>query len=154
MLCSKLGGMRSIAALLALFAATAAYAQDSAPKELTPRQQAFRRIYQELVEINTTNSVGDTVRSAEAMAAELKNGGLPAADVQVISSSSRKGDMVARLRGTGARKPMLLIAHMDVVEAKREDWDFDPFKLQEIGGTSAAAAPSTTRQWLRSLSPT
>jgi acetylornithine deacetylase/succinyl-diaminopimelate desuccinylase-like protein len=52
----------------------------------------------------------------------------------VISSGPRKGDMVARLRGTGARKPMLLIAHLDVVEAKREDWDFDPFMLQETDG--------------------
>jgi len=52
----------------------------------------------------------------------------------VLSSGPRKGNMVARLRGTGARRPLLLIAHMDVVEARREDWDFDPFKLQEIDG--------------------
>jgi acetylornithine deacetylase/succinyl-diaminopimelate desuccinylase-like protein len=102
--------------------------------ELTPEQRAFREIYQELVEINTTDSVGDTVRSAEAMAARLRAGGIPAADIRVISSGPRKGNMVARLRGTGARKPILLIAHMDVVEARREDWAFDPFKLQEVGG--------------------
>jgi acetylornithine deacetylase/succinyl-diaminopimelate desuccinylase-like protein len=68
------------------------------------------------------------------MAARLKAGGLPATDVQVISTGPRKGNLVARLRGTGARRPILLIAHLDVVEAKREDWDFDPFKLQEVNG--------------------
>jgi acetylornithine deacetylase/succinyl-diaminopimelate desuccinylase-like protein len=114
--------------------AAVALSTTACAQELTPKQKEFRRIYQELVEINTTNSAGDTVRAAEAMAAELKAGGLPAADVQVISSSPRKGDMVARLRGTGAKKPMLLIAHIDVVEAKREDWNFDPFKLQEVDG--------------------
>ncbi|SRR5258708_4939779 len=99
-----------------------------------PDQQLFREIYKELVEINTTESAGDTVRAAEAMAARLRAGGLPAGDVQVLSSSPRKGNLVARLRGTGAKRPLLLIAHIDAVEAKREDWDFDPFVLQETGG--------------------
>jgi acetylornithine deacetylase/succinyl-diaminopimelate desuccinylase-like protein len=54
--------------------------------------------------------------------------------VRVLSSAPRKGNLVARLRGTGARKPILLLAHLDVVEAKREDWAFDPFKLQEVDG--------------------
>jgi acetylornithine deacetylase/succinyl-diaminopimelate desuccinylase-like protein len=102
--------------------------------EPTPQQRAFREIYQELVEINTTDSVGDTAKAAEAIAARLKTGGLPAADVQVISTGPRKGNLVARLRGTGARRPILLLGHLDVVEAKREDWNFDPFKLQEIDG--------------------
>jgi acetylornithine deacetylase/succinyl-diaminopimelate desuccinylase-like protein len=102
--------------------------------EPTPQQRAFRQIYQELVEINTTDSVGDTVKAAEAMAARLKAGGLPAADIQIISSGPRKGNLVARLRGTGARRPILLLGHLDVVEAKREDWNFDPFKLQEVDG--------------------
>jgi acetylornithine deacetylase/succinyl-diaminopimelate desuccinylase-like protein len=119
----------AFAAAILLATTLAAMAQ-----EPTAKQQAFRQIYQELIEINTTNSVGDTVRAAEAMAARLKAGGLPAEDVQVFSSGPRKGDLVARLRGTGARKPILLIAHIDVVEAKREDWDFDPFKLQEVNG--------------------
>ena len=129
MVCFKQARACGIGMLLAAGFATTAPAQ-----EPTAKQQAFRQIYQELVEINTTDSVGDTVRAAEAMAARLKAGGLPAEDVHVISSGPRKGDLVARLRGTGARKPMLLIAHIDVVEAKREDWDFDPFRLQETGG--------------------
>jgi acetylornithine deacetylase/succinyl-diaminopimelate desuccinylase-like protein len=109
-------------------------AGSAAAQEPTARQLAFRQIYQELVEINTTDSIGDSVRAAEAMAARLKAAGLPAEDVRVISTAPRKGNMVARLRGTGARRPILLIGHLDVVEAKREDWDFDPFKLQEVNG--------------------
>jgi len=97
-------------------------------------QQAFLDIYRELVEINTTDSVGDTVKAAQAMAARLRAGAFPAADIAVLSSGARKGNLVARLRGTGARRPLLLLAHLDVVEAKREDWDFDPFKLQEVDG--------------------
>ena len=99
-----------------------------------PDQQAFLDIYRELVEINTTDSAGDTVRAAQAMAARLRAGGVPGADIRVLSSGPRKGNLVARLRGTGARRPLLLLAHLDVVEAKREDWDFDPFKLQETDG--------------------
>src|SRR3977135_2114180 len=99
-----------------------------------PEQQAFLDIYRELVEINTTDSVGDTVRAAQAMAARLRDGGFRAPDIQVLSSGPRKGNLVARLPGSGARRPLLLLAHLDVVEAKREDWDFDPFKLQEVDG--------------------
>jgi acetylornithine deacetylase/succinyl-diaminopimelate desuccinylase-like protein len=104
--------------------------------ELSPAQQAFRQIYQELVEINTTDSVGDTVKAAEAMAAHLRAAGIT--DVQVISTAPRKGNLVARLPGTGARRPILLTAHIDVVEARREDWDTDPFKLQEKDGVFQA----------------
>jgi acetylornithine deacetylase/succinyl-diaminopimelate desuccinylase-like protein len=124
-------GIASFGSALAILLLTTAVA---AGEELSPRLQAFRDIYKELVEINTTDSVGDTVRAAEAMAARLRAGGLPAADVQVFSSGPRKGNLVARLRGTGKRKPLLLIAHIDVVEAKREDWAFDPFTLQEVDG--------------------
>src|SRR5262245_38085698 len=97
-------------------------------------QQAFVDIYRELVEINTTDSVGDSLRAAQAMAERLRAGGLPASDIRVISSRPRKGNLVARLHGSGARRPLLLLAHLDVVEARREDWDSDPFKLQEIDG--------------------
>ena len=122
---------RAFAMMAALVSALVAPA---VAQEVGPRQQAFRQIYRELVEINTTNSVGDSLRAAEAMAARLRAAGLAADDVQVISSGPRKGNLVARLRGTGARRPMLLIAHLDVVEAKREDWTFDPFRLQEVDG--------------------
>ena len=125
--------LRSLA-VIALLAAAATGQASAAETPPAPDLQLFREVYRELVEINTTNSVGDTVRAAEAMAARLRAGGLPAADVQVLSSAPRKGNLVARLRGTGARRPLLLIAHLDVVEAKREDWAFDPFTLQEVDG--------------------
>src|SRR5882757_10206567 len=63
--------------------------------EPTPQQQAFRQIYQELVEINTTDSIGDTVKAAEAMAARLRAAGLPAGDIRLISTAPRKGNLVA-----------------------------------------------------------
>jgi acetylornithine deacetylase/succinyl-diaminopimelate desuccinylase-like protein len=104
------------------------------PAALAPHQQLLREIYQELIEINTTNSVGDNTKAAEAMARRLIAAGFPAADVQVLAPAPRKGNVVARLRGTGARRPLLLLAHLDVVEANREDWSVDPFKLLERDG--------------------
>ena len=94
----------------------------------------FRAIYKELIEINTTESAGDTLKAASAMAKRLLDAGFPDTDIQVLSSGPRKGNMVARLRGNGYKKPVLLLAHLDVVEAKREDWAFDPFTLQENEG--------------------
>src|SRR5262250_2648479 len=104
------------------------------PAALAPHQQLLREIYQELIEINTTNSIGDNTKAAEAMARRLIAAGFPATDVQVLVPAPRKGNVVARLRGTGARRPLLLLAHLDVVEANREDWSVDPFKLLERDG--------------------
>ena len=103
-------------------------------QSLTTQQQTALDIYKELVEINTVTETGDTARAAEAMAARLRAAGFGGADVQVFSPAPRKGNMVARLRGTGARKPILLLAHLDVVPARREDWSVDPFKLTEKDG--------------------
>src|ERR1700689_2726603 len=97
-------------------------------------RQLSREIFRELIEINTTDSVGSTTRAAEAMAKRLKDAGFPAVDVQVLGPNDRKGNMVARLRGTGARKPVLIIGHLDVVEARREDWTTDPFQFVEKDG--------------------
>jgi acetylornithine deacetylase/succinyl-diaminopimelate desuccinylase-like protein len=105
-----------------------------AAETLTPRQQLAFDIYKELVEINTVTETGDTARAAEAMAARLRAAGFDGPDVQVFTPAPRKGNLVARLRGTGARKPILLLAHLDVVEARREDWSVDPFKLTEKDG--------------------
>jgi acetylornithine deacetylase/succinyl-diaminopimelate desuccinylase-like protein len=104
------------------------------PSALAPHQQLLREIYQELIEINTTNSVGDNTKAAEAMARRLLAAGFPAADVQVLAPAPRKGNLMARLRGIGVRRPLLLLAHLDVVEANREDWSVDPFKLLEQDG--------------------
>jgi acetylornithine deacetylase/succinyl-diaminopimelate desuccinylase-like protein len=97
-------------------------------------QQLARDIFKELIEINTTESSGDVTMAAEAMAARLRAGGFPAADVQVLGPVPRKGNLVARLRGTGKGRPILLLAHLDVVEARREDWSFDPFTFLERDG--------------------
>src|SRR5277367_1332075 len=101
---------------------------------LTPPQQLAHDIYQELIEIDTTTATGDTARAAQAMAARLKAAGFAEADVQAFSPAPRKGNLVARLHGSGARKPMLLVAHLDVVPASRDDWSVDPFKLTEKDG--------------------
>jgi acetylornithine deacetylase/succinyl-diaminopimelate desuccinylase-like protein len=108
-----------------------AFAQTS---QLTPQQQLARDIFQQLIEINTTDSTGNTTTAAEAMAARLRAAGFPAEDIKVIGPNPRKGNLVVRFRGTGARRPILLLAHLDVVEARREDWSFDPFKFLEKDG--------------------
>src|SRR5436189_57417 len=105
-----------------------------AAEGLNVNQQRAFDIYKELIEINTVTATGDTAQAAEAMAARLRAGGFPDADVHAFSPAPRKGNLVARLRGTGARKPILLLAHIDVVPASREDWSTDPFKLIEQDG--------------------
>src|SRR5260370_15388671 len=105
-----------------------------AAEVLTPQQQLAFDIYKELVEINTVTATGDTARAAEATAVRLRAAGFADADVHVFSPAPHKGNLVARLRGTGARKPILLLAHLDVVPANREDWSLDPVELIEKDG--------------------
>jgi acetylornithine deacetylase/succinyl-diaminopimelate desuccinylase-like protein len=123
---------------LAVFAALVSIAlvapSRAASEALSPQQQLAFDIYKELVEINTVTATGDTAQAAEAMAARLKAAGFADADVHAFQPAPRKGNLVARLRGTGARKPILLMAHLDVVPASREDWSVDPFKLTEKDG--------------------
>src|SRR6202035_1555758 len=113
-----------------------------AAEALSPQQQLAFDIYKELVEINTVTATGDTAQAAEATPARLKAAGFPDADVHAFQTSPRKGNLLSRRpprRGTlaagrpgpGARKPILLMAHLDVVPASREDWATDPFKLTE-----------------------
>jgi len=99
-----------------------------------PDQKLTREIFKELIEINTTESSGNTTRAAEAMAARLRAAGFAEKDIFVGGPHERKGNLVATLRGTGKRKPILLLAHLDVVEALRSDWTTDPFKFEEIDG--------------------
>ncbi len=105
-----------------------------AAEVLTAQQQRGLEIYKELVEINTVTETGDTGRAADAMAARLRAAGFGGADVQVFKPAPRKGNLVARLRGTGARKPILLLAHIDVVPANPDDWSTEPFRFTEIDG--------------------
>src|SRR5690349_18015535 len=109
--------------------ATAVLAQ-TAPQELRARE-----IYKELVEINTTDTpAGSVTKAAEAVAARLRAAGFPEADIKLLGPAPNKFNLVARYRGTGTKPPMLLLAHLDVVDAKREDWSFDPFVFREEGG--------------------
>jgi acetylornithine deacetylase/succinyl-diaminopimelate desuccinylase-like protein len=125
---------RLFSILLSTALASAPGVRADAAEGPSPQQQFARDIYKELVEINTVTATGDTRQAAEAMAARLRADGFAEADVHVFSPAPRKGNLVARLRGSGARKPILLLAHLDVVPANREDWSVDPFKLTEKDG--------------------
>ena len=108
------------------------------PVPLTPRQQLAREVYRELIEINTVDSVGSVTRAAEAMARRFRAAGFPASDVQVLIPPGKptKGNLVVRYRGQpgSTRKPILLLAHLDVVAALRSDWTLDPFVFTEKDG--------------------
>jgi acetylornithine deacetylase/succinyl-diaminopimelate desuccinylase-like protein len=119
----------ALAASLALAGSAAAQPPDA-------QQQLARDIYKELVEIRTVHPDGDITAAARAMAKRLLDAGFDPKDVEVIEPVPLKGNLVARLRGTGELKPVLLLAHIDVVEAKKEDWSdgLDPFKLTERDG--------------------
>ena len=97
-------------------------------------KQLSREIFQQLIEINTTDSVGSTTVAANAMAQRLLDAGFPKEDVVVLGPNERKGNLVARIHGTGPAKPFLLIGHLDVVEALRSDWTTDPFQFVEKDG--------------------
>jgi acetylornithine deacetylase/succinyl-diaminopimelate desuccinylase-like protein len=99
-----------------------------------PTRMMAHDIFKQLIEINTTDSVGSTTLAAQAMADRLLAAGFPKEDVYVGGPNPRKGNLVARIHGTGAGKPILFICHTDVVEARREDWTTDPFKFVEQDG--------------------
>jgi acetylornithine deacetylase/succinyl-diaminopimelate desuccinylase-like protein len=118
-----------VVAVLALAAAARA-----GGVELTPQQAVGRELLRTLVDIDTTAEHGDTTPAAEAMARRLLAAGFPEGDVEVVGPRARNRNLVARLRGTGGRRPIVLLAHLDVVEARREDWSVDPFRLLEKDG--------------------
>jgi acetylornithine deacetylase/succinyl-diaminopimelate desuccinylase-like protein len=91
-------------------------------------------IYKQLIEINTTDSVGSVTAASEAMAKRFRDAGFPESDISVLGPNDRKKNVVVRLHGSGKHKPVLLIGHLDVVEARREDWTTDPFQLVEKDG--------------------
>ncbi|HEY6374735.1 MAG TPA: M20/M25/M40 family metallo-hydrolase, partial [Edaphobacter sp.] len=115
--------------------ATMLHAQQTPPLDAASRELA-RDVFKQLIEINTTDSVGSTTLAAEAMRKRLLNAGFPAEDVVVLGPNERKGNMVARFRGKpgSTKRPVLIIGHIDVVEAKREDWTTDPFVFTEKDG--------------------
>src|ERR1700720_4312137 len=114
-----------------------AFAQEAPMTPLRPDQVAFRALYKELVETNTTLSAGSCTLAAERLAAHLKAAGFTDGDLTPFSvpDHPKEGGLVAVLAGrAGTAKPMLLLGHLDVVEAKREDWTRDPFTLIEENG--------------------
>jgi acetylornithine deacetylase/succinyl-diaminopimelate desuccinylase-like protein len=123
--------------ILMTAAAMSALALAGAARAQTADETAFRGLYKELVEINTTASAGSCTAAAQAMGARLKAAGVPEADVRVLfpPEHPKAGALVATLRGKDPKAgAILLMAHIDVVEAKREDWVRDPFKLVEEDG--------------------
>ena len=127
--------MRTIAtSLLALLLIPTLHAQAPALPEAD--KTLARALLQQLIETDTTDSAGSVTAAAEAMRARLLAAGFPAPDVVVLGPNPRKGNLVARYHGRAGStlKPVLLLGHIDVVEAKRSDWTTDPFKLIEKDG--------------------
>jgi acetylornithine deacetylase/succinyl-diaminopimelate desuccinylase-like protein len=123
------GPVAAVGLVLALLA--------QATPPLAPHQQLAHDIYKQLIEINTTDSVGSTTDAANAMAARFRAAGFPDADIFVGGASPKHGNLVVRVHGrTPGLKPILLLAHLDVVEANKADWspDLDPFKFIEKDG--------------------
>jgi acetylornithine deacetylase/succinyl-diaminopimelate desuccinylase-like protein len=97
-------------------------------------ERLAREIFKQLIEINTTDSAGSVTAAAEAMAGRLRQAGFEEKDIQIAGPRENKKNLVARYRGSGKRKPILLLGHLDVVEARREDWTTDPFQFVEQDG--------------------
>ena len=136
------GVVAGLAAGMALGPAPA-HAQD-----LRPDRAAFRAIYRELVETDSSEATGSCTRAAEAMAAHLRAAGYPEADLRVITPDGRPddGNLVAVLHGSSRQRAVLLLAHIDVVNANRADWERDPFKLVEESGFMEWPAPTLRRR--------
>ena len=117
--------------LLAVVAAAHLAAQNMLPDA---EKQLARDIYKQFVEIKSGYTTGATTPVAEAAAARLKAAGFPESDIFIGGASPTKANLVVRYHGAGTRKPILLLAHTDVVEAKREDWSMDPFQFIERDG--------------------
>jgi acetylornithine deacetylase/succinyl-diaminopimelate desuccinylase-like protein len=111
-----------------IFVATASAQLDNSRKQLA------HDIFKQLIEINTTDSVGNVTTASEAMAKRFQNAGFAEKDIYIGGPNDRKKNLVVRLHGSGKLKPVLLIGHLDVVEARREDWTTDPFQFVEKDG--------------------
>jgi acetylornithine deacetylase/succinyl-diaminopimelate desuccinylase-like protein len=121
----------SILFCAALSASGSLSAQSTRPE---PERQLAHDIYKQFIEIPSGFTTGSTTPVAEAAAARLKAAGFPDSDIFRGGANPKKEDLVVRYHGSGKHKPLLLLAHIDVVEAKREDWSMDPFQLNEKDG--------------------
>jgi acetylornithine deacetylase/succinyl-diaminopimelate desuccinylase-like protein len=113
-----------------------AQAAAGSPQSEAVTRAMAREVFKQLIEINTTDSIGSTTLAAQAMEQRFLAAGFPRADVVLLGPNERKGNLVVRYRGKpGSRlRPVLIIAHLDVVEARREDWTTDPFVFVEKEG--------------------
>ncbi|MBV8207238.1 MAG: peptidase M20, partial [Acidobacteria bacterium] len=114
--------MRKSKAAWALVAALAAYSPLAARNALTPQQQLAHDIFQQLVNIDTTDEHGSVTPAAQAVSERLKAAGFAASDIQLAGPTEKKMNVVARIHGQGKAKPTLWLAHLDVVEARKQDW--------------------------------
>ncbi len=122
--------IRSLSCLLCFSFITLASATPLAGAQATDaNHKEAVDIFRQLIEINTTDSVGSITAAARAMQQRFLEAGFPAADMQIVGPNDRKQNLVLRYRGAGGKKPILLIGHLDVVEARREDWTTDPFQF-------------------------
>ena len=128
--------LKTFALLLVVAAASSLSVQNLPAQNLPPQadQKLAHDIYKEFVEIQSGYTTGATTPVAEAAARYLRAAGFPESDIFLGGAKPSKFNLVVRYHGTGARKPILLIAHTDVVEAKREDWSMDPFTFLEKDG--------------------
>src|SRR5262249_177256 len=99
-----------------------------------PTKQLSHDVFKQLIEINTTDSVGNVTTASEAMYQRFRDAGFPESDLYVGGPNDRKKNLVVRYHGSGKRKPVLLIGHLDVFEARRSDWTYDPFQFVEEDG--------------------
>jgi acetylornithine deacetylase/succinyl-diaminopimelate desuccinylase-like protein len=126
--------MRAVKRWVLLFCALMSCSSAVSAQGTEQTKQLARDIFKQLIEINTTDSVGNVTTAAEAMATRLRDAGFAESDIHVAGPNDRKKNLVVRLHGTGKRKPILFIGHLDVVEARREDWTTDPFEFIERDG--------------------
>ena len=126
--------MKSVRAASRFVVAAAIASSAGAQQSPETFHQLGHAILRELIETNTTGSSGNTTIAAGQLATRFRDAGFSEADVQVVGPTPKNLNLVVRYRGSGAHKPILLLAHLDVVEAKREDWTYDPFVLTEHDG--------------------
>ncbi len=120
--------------LLLILCAAALFTPDTHAQIDDPTKQLAHDIFKQLIEINTTDSVGNVTSASEAVAKRFRDAGFPESDIHVLGPNDRKKNLVVRFHGSGKHKPVLLIGHLDVVEARREDWTTDPFQFVEKDG--------------------
>lgn len=123
-----------LVAALALLLPLGAHAADAGAHAQNAQNVEGRELLSQLIAIDTTSEHGSTTPAAEMLARRFLAAGFAPADVQVVGDDPKRRNLVVRLRGRGERKPILLLAHLDVVEALPQDWHFPPFKLTEQGG--------------------